>query len=68
MNDCPNRVVINLEILMNKEVTHVGDGTPFYFRMSFLEQRSKHIDCFTNNLDILHNTIISENIGLQLFS
>ena len=68
MNDSPNGVVINLEILVNKEVAHVGNGSPFHLRMDFLEQRREHIGSFTNNLDILHYTIISEDIGLQFFS
>ena len=37
MNDSPYRIVINLEILVNKEIAHIGNRAPFNFWMGFFE-------------------------------
>ena len=40
MDNDPHGIAINLKIIMNKEVTHIRNGTPFYFRMSLLKRNN----------------------------
>ena len=37
MNDFPDRITVNLEVLMNKEIAHVGYAEPRYIVIGFLE-------------------------------
>ena len=65
VDNTENHLTIHLEILMNKEIPHITNTAPFHFWMSLLKLISKHTSRLTDDFDVLHNTIIPEDIGFE---
>ena len=68
MYNGPYCVVIDAEIFVDKEITHASNVSPRDFRMCFFESVRDHIGSFADNLDILHDTVISQDITLKFLS
>lgn len=65
VNHTENDLAIHLEILMNKEIPHITNATPFHFGMSLLKLLGKHTSCLADDFNVLYNAIIAQNIGFE---
>ena len=67
VDDTENHLTIHLEILVNKEISHIANAAPFHFGMSILKLVSEHTSSLANDFNILHNAIITQDVSLEFF-
>ena len=62
--DFPDRVPIDLEVIMNDGVSHTGNCTPWHSRAGVLEGLGQ-AGCLADDLDVPHDVGANELVGVK---